>query len=276
MSKTGRVPNQLLSKQSLIKRKHKNKTDLVAKIIGPLILLFFPILFIVSIHYIVKQFHNSTNKRSLKVVLSNNIPKEMLHSIHSFLDTNPVHSTKNLVDLTSQIQILTSARSVHMIALDQKTAFLSLVQHKPEAAIQYGKLRLISKEGKVFGEYKDTEHLQLPIIKGLPFDKSISLDKEQAIELSPENRELINEGLLLIRSGLSYNINYKTILYNPDRGFQVWLKDSRIRVEMGRRPFNKKNIKLVKILSNLDKKRITKARIELDYQGKAFVKEYSL
>ena len=43
---------------------------------------------------------------------------------------------------------------------------------------------------------------------------------------------------------------------------------------MGRSPFENRYKKLEKILASLKGKRVENARIELDFEGKAFVKEF--
>lgn len=183
---------------------------------------------------------------------------------------------ENFHDLASKIQKKLSAKRVTLVSLGNNTVSIDLEMHKAIAAIEFGKKRLLSDEGKVFGNYIETRDHSLPLIKGIGMKDKVSLADDQSLVLDEESVQRISEARLLINEGLRYNIHYRAIHLDPYRGFQVLLKDKRIRVEMGRTPFKKRYIKLVKILSNLSRKKVNQARIELDYQGKAFIKEFTL
>ena len=72
------------------------------------------------------------------------------------------------------------------------------------------------------------------------------------------------------------NHKIKSIEFKRFRGFFVVLQTSETEVALGRSPFSGKLVRLHEILKRLEKTSSTAARIELDYQGKAFIKEKKL
>ena len=177
---------------------------------------------------------------------------------------------KFAIDLQHEI----AASRVHLFRIKPTVVSIRYEFFQPVAAVQLGSGKLVNSAGKVFGSFSETKHSHLPYLKGLEIVKKLRYLEDQSLTISEKNSRLIQESLLLINTGMRYNIRYKTILFDPYRGFSALLRDKRIRVEMGRSPFEKKYKKLEKILASLEKKRVTAARIELDFKGKAFVKEF--
>lgn len=65
-----------------------------------------------------------------------------------------------------------------------------------------------------------------------------------------------------------------TLRYHAHRGYTVIMKPDMLEVAMGRAPFGDKMARLSEVLGRVERQRIS--RIELDYHGKAFIKERKL
>ncbi len=181
---------------------------------------------------------------------------------------------KAVKQITKKIQRNVSASQVHLFRTKWDQVIADFSFYKPVAGIFLGSPRLVSSDSKVFGIYDEAKHSQLPYIKGIEIANELIYLDDNSMRISEKNLRLIQEALLLIELGISYNINYKTILFDPYRGFAAMLRGKRIRVEMGRSPFENRYKKLEKILAALEKKKVHTARIELDFPGKAFIKEF--
>ena len=197
-------------------------------------------------------------------------------NVDSLIERQDHHTQSDLKKLSSLIQKHISAKRISLVSPDPQSVIVQIEMHQPIAVINFGSKRLLSRAGKIFGKFNESDHHHLPMITGIAPDSKIQLNPDQSVLLDRKISPLVKEALLLIKDGLSYNINYRGIHLDKYRGFQVLLSEKRIRVEMGRAPFKQRYKKLTKILSDLNNKNVNQARIELDFHGKAFVKEFAL
>ena len=274
MGKTKKTKNTLLGNQKLRKRKVSFDSNRLKLPLLTLLVVSISSILILGTQLLLQElahFDKTPMVLDTSYVKDANIRTAIAKSIYK-----KELNEQNLFSVAKNVQEEFSSKRVTLLTLKPSRALVMVENHEPIAVIDYGRKRLVSNEGLIFGKYIEKEHFSLPLIQGISIDKKISFSSDQSISMSKKNSVLISEALLLLREGLRYNIKYRAINYDPYRGFQVLLKDKRIRVEMGRTPFKKRYVKLVKILSNLSQKRVTNARIELDYRGKAFIKEFSL
>ncbi|SME91065.1 cell division protein FtsQ/DivIB [Pseudobacteriovorax antillogorgiicola] len=274
MAKIRKKHESLLTKQKL-KRRHHIPTVWFTKVSAPIIVIA---MFSLSFLGVLKSLEQYAIPLPLSPIQVHPHQIAIQHQefIKDYISRNPIQDLQQVESFKLDLQKKLAAKSLSTLALTPYKILLKAEFHQSLAAIEYGIKRLLSDKGKVFGQYSEKHHHHLPMISGISIDRKLDLDNEQSVVMSERNNEVLQEALLLINDGLRYNIRYKAIHFDSFRGFQVLLFDKRIRVEMGRRPFNKRYIKLEKILSNLSKKRVNTARIELDYQGKAFIKESTL
>lgn len=148
-----------------------------------------------------------------------------------------------------------------------------LDKHKPVLRIESDRIRLLSENGIVFGV---GDHSNLPIVEGLFSDRKgkYKLKSKNELIVTADEEKRIQEVLELLALTSQRNIIIETIGFKKYRGFNAVLGSDRMEVFFGRRPFKSKIDKLLEIIERL-KKRGQKARkIELDFQDKAFIKEF--
>jgi hypothetical protein len=182
-------------------------------------------------------------------------------------------SRQELTKRVYKIQNLLAAKAISLIQTKPNHYSILMDFHSPKFAVKLHTTRLVNPNGRVYGKIQQGQQDLLPILRGIDIKTKPEILPDQTLHLEPNVQNTIDEALLLINQSLSYNITYKDIEFDPYRGFRGHLGNLRISVEFGRRPFDKKLHRLRKILNDLIKQGRRSARIELDYQGKAFVRE---
>ena len=89
-------------------------------------------------------------------------------------------------------------------------------------------------------------------------------------------RARLLEAVELINDARQENIMLKEITFKKYRGYFASLKGTGTVISFGRRPFRGKIKKLRKILYKLSTRGQKASHIELDFEDKAFIKEYKL
>jgi hypothetical protein len=142
------------------------------------------------------------------------------------------------------------------------------------------KARFLTEDGIVYGEYSaniDGSDIG-PVVSGL-FDnraESFSVNANGTLNVESDELALLKESAELYKAIRASNHRIKSLEYKRFRGFFITLQNSETEVAMGHGPFQAKLERLHEILVRLEKTASTAARIELDYQGKAFIKEKKL
>jgi hypothetical protein len=175
--------------------------------------------------------------------------------------------------IARQVQQNGQFAKVHVLRTAQSSVAVSVSERKPVMAIEADKLRQLTAEGVVYGEQGDSP--ALPIIRGV-FDnraEEFALAEDQSLRLTDDERQVIRESIELWGDANRAGFSVKSLEYRRFRGFFVTLTNSDIEVALGRTPFVEKFGRLQEILKRLEKSGGHAARIELDYQGKAFIKE---
>ena len=99
-------------------------------------------------------------------------------------------SEDNLLSVAKSVQNEFSSKRVTIITLKPSRALVRVETHKPIAVIDYGRKRLVSEEGLIFGKYIEEEHFSLPLIQGIKIDRKISFSSDQSISMSKKNNVL--------------------------------------------------------------------------------------
>jgi hypothetical protein len=154
--------------------------------------------------------------------------------------------------------------------------YVKIWQRQPILTTMTDKLRFVTASGVVYGIVEDEEAVaSLPRLKGLFDDKhrQFTVTPHNSLTLTPFEQQLLTEAaaLALLLEGDGFKVS--TIDFVMHRGFLCRLKDKDTTVSFGRAPFDKKMAKLHKVLAHLASKGTSAQRIELDYIGKAFIKE---
>jgi hypothetical protein len=158
---------------------------------------------------------------------------------------------------------------------------VSVSQRVPLLGVYADKPRFLTEDGIVYGDYtaeSDAGSMVGPIVNGI-FDnraESFVVGSNGTLAIGPDESSLLKETAELYKAIRSSNHKIKSIDFRRFRGFFIVLQNSETEVALGRSPFSGKLARLHEILTRLEKTASTAARIELDYQGKAFIKEKKL
>lgn len=164
---------------------------------------------------------------------------------------------------------------LHLFKFHPFKIYISLSKHRPVFKIQLDVSRFVSDDGIIYGLARGS---QLPELSGdfFPDDKIFSFKNSNEIEISHIQRARFLEAVELINDAKQENIMLKEIIFKKYRGYFASLTETGTVISFGRRPFRGKIKKLRKILYKLSTRGQKASQIELDFEDKAFIKEYKL
>ena len=225
-----------------------------------------------------KQQNKDVNDWSFIIHLSNKSTpaeseKKRIISILKKGLSNQTIKTTSYQSIAEKLLMQSNYGSAHILKISDKKFVINLKTRTPRFAVKADKLRVISASGIVYGSYKKS--LGLPLLKGV-FRRPKSafrINKNNSLILSEDEQNLINEALLLSKVLLENSLKTKSITFERYRGFFADIPHLNLEVSFGRKPFQTKITKLFKVLSKLRQSGKVASRIELDYDGKAFVRE---
>lgn len=164
-------------------------------------------------------------------------------------------------------------RSIQLIQTAPDRIAIATEAFTPRLVAELDRLRFVTEDGVVFGAMAQTEISALPILRGLYKNAPFLKSENETLVLSAANQKIVDEALLAIQEGARYNIQYRSLTYDEFRGLSGELLEPSYRITIGFRPFESKYVKLVKVIESLKDSGMKSATIELDYSGKAFLKE---
>ncbi|NRA43549.1 MAG: hypothetical protein HRU09_01200 [Oligoflexales bacterium] len=164
---------------------------------------------------------------------------------------------------------------LHLFRFHPTKIFISLDKHSPVFQIKVDETRLVSEEGIIYGLGKGSK---LPTLSGdfFPEDHSFIFKNSNEISISHIQRARLLEAVELINESKQENIMLKEVWFKKYRGYFASLNGTGTVISFGRRPFRGKIKKLRKILYKLSTRGQKASHIELDFEDKAFIKEYKL
>jgi hypothetical protein len=180
--------------------------------------------------------------------------------------------------------------TVHFLKTTPNHIVLTLKQRHPLLCVEADKLRFVGTDDPeaktggafssdlprniyVYGQAEDPAFCKGPLLSGVfPTNRKYELNDDYSLALRPEEREALQEAIVLLKDTNQFNLTVKSFEFRNFRGFFVLLKDNETEIALGRAPFKAKLEKLVELMDRLSKKGDVASRIELDYQGKAFIK----
>jgi hypothetical protein len=179
---------------------------------------------------------------------------------------------QELARAAAAIQQLDAYADVHVIRLSAASVAVQVHQRTPLFCIEADRLRFVAASGEVYGQ-AERERCQSLIVTGL-FEPGtrFTLRPDMTVALEAEDRTLVREAIDLSQQTRSKGLALASMSVLRYRGFSIVLAGPGTEVAMGRAPFAPKLEKLEGILQKLAAKQQLAARIELDYQGKAFIK----
>lgn len=274
---------KLLAKQSLRKRKSKSKKNRFY-IIG----VFFVALFAVGYFLYSKEIktsltsslgskHSSPNYQIIikpdgNTPLPQKIRSRIIRKAQKTIKENPDNL---MLAVARAIEKNSNFSRVHVLNYGHNKLVISVFKRKPFLAVKADTLRYLTKDGDVFGRIRDDDNQGLVPLYGV-FPKSKTnyrFNDDNSLFINNVQKSLLLEAVDLLSYTKKNKLSLVSMRFEKFRGFFVKLKQNGIEVSFGRKPFDKKVKRLGKILKNLKNKGIISTQIELDYEGKAFIKE---
>lgn len=207
---------------------------------------------------------------------------EQMAEIAAIVRDTVVSGKKSELKTASRLIVQRLALGVAAVTRSGKSGLVvSVSQRVPLLGVYADKARFLAEDGTVYGDYlteSDPGSPIGPVVTGI-FDnraESFTSSGNGALDLGAEEVSLLKETAELYKAIRTSNLKIKSMDFRRFRGFFVVLQNSETEVALGRSPFAGKLTRLNEILTRFEKTSSTAARIELDYQGKAFIKEKKL
>jgi hypothetical protein len=191
-------------------------------------------------------------------------------------------SADDLRRTAAAIQRLDAFARVSVVRLSQQDVAIEVRARQPVLCVKADQLRLVGAQGEVFGSpEKDGVPCPGPTLSGVFAErasgatggKRFTLAEDFTLDVSPEEREALKEAVALQFEAKHRQLVLRSLDYQKFRGFLAVLTEpDGLELELGRAPFGPKLEKLSGLLQKLREKGEQAQRIELDYQGKAFIK----
>lgn len=212
--------------------------------------------------------------------LGEDVRKEILKVSTGILKSG---SPQELDELALAVEGIGTLERLHVVRPQFATVVISAGIREPVLLVQAGpKVRYLTGDGTVYGDATNptsnpSGHTPSILVSGV-FDvrgSNLPLDRSAKVLTTPEEQAVLINALNLWRLFTAQNLSVKVMNYQKFRGFDVRMEDGS-EVVLGAAPFEYKIDKLVGIFTKLRKQGIAASRIELDYDGKAFIKERKL
>ena len=212
------------------------------------------------------EFNISTHEK-----VSGKMIKEMNYYIQKWWQTE---SDITLADLAQKTQRQFSFERVHFLQVAPNHVVVSVALRIPIMVSDLVPSRFVSENATVYGVADHANPSKLPSLVGVfaKGHRTRVLNKQGAVNLTPEERENIQAGLEILREGKKAGYTISQIKFEQFRGFEIRLEPDGLEVFLGFHDYRKKFLRLKKLTANMEKNGSQAARIELDYTDKAFIK----
>ena len=203
--------------------------------------------------------------------------KEQIQDILKIIDKTITNGNNaSLSTLAKKIQNNSFFSQVTIVKNFPRKISVFLKERTPVMAIASANNKyLLSNKGEVYGSYSPKTNKNLTLLHGvLSLKKNKrNLNKNNSIIIAADEQKIIQESLELHQLTAHKNLQVKKILYKKYRGFTITLKKEDLEVVLGKDFFMKKINRLSDILRKIGKDVHTIQKIELDYEGKAFIQK---
>jgi hypothetical protein len=204
---------------------------------------------------------------------SESLDDNLVIKIRSTLQSELGAASIDFQHLSNLVRKIGSFTTVRIAQISGRHLVVQVTPRVPSLCIEADQIRFIDKDGTVYGSPNTLNECPGPPLKGV-FDVSHkhTLNEDATLELTSAEQTIIKDALSLRNSLVSFELQPTSMHFTKHRGFTVTLKDKSPEITLGYPPFETRLDKLVSLLSKLASKGEEALRIELDYQGKAFLK----
>ncbi len=271
--------NKRRKKKGLLShQKPKRRWIVLARFVKPLsilaaigVCLYLSIYFSQKVQISLSSLQKNDERPQLAVTRSIE-PKDEEKIRSAYQKLNQVDRA-TMSNLAIQVQEGVGLRKIELIQSTPYRIMIASHPFVPKMMVELDSLRFVSDDGIIFGRVNEGDNFSIPTLRGLDRKTILSKNKNGTYITTSGNQRIIEESLLALQIGEVHGVHFKSLYYDDFRGISGELVDPTYRITLGFRPFESKFVKLDKILPNLRERGITSASIELDYKGKAFVKE---
>lgn len=167
-----------------------------------------------------------------------------------------------------------AAVQVIKTAGDRVAVFVDL--RRPAMVLQVNaRWRYLSMRGDIYGS-ADKAAVYPQLVGVLHQEREYELDEDGLYVLDTVEQQNVQQALDLLQMAMQNGFICEKIIYEQYRGWQAKIADVTAHIFFGHAPFTTKFQKLRDILASLRAKNTQAARIELDYEDKAFVQQKKL
>jgi hypothetical protein len=256
----------------------KRRWSLLSRVWKPFLFGFvamsFGLALVWSVRYLASEhglFYRSDERPQLAII-TGLTPEEQARVLKAYQQL-PAVTPKVMKGLAIELHQQMGLRRIDLIQTAPNRVAIATHPFIASLVVELDRLRFVTEDGIVFGQLTPEEAATLPVLRGLDRKAPLIRTANGTFVPSAGQQRPIEEALLAIKEGKDYNITYRTLTYDDFRGLSGELVEPSYRITLGFRPFESKYLKLDKILTSLKQRGLTSATIELDYKGKAFVKE---
>jgi len=177
----------------------------------------------------------------------------------------------DLLKAISTIKTDETFAKVHFVRTGLEELTLYYAKRVPIMCYQGDHLRFISNAAEIYGFVDDPQKCPGPVVTGI-LDERKKSAKNAVLTLTTEEQKNTENAIQLTKI-LAYYKHEPTLLsFEKYRGFYINIKDLETDIALGNPPFETKLEKLGEVLKKISSKGEVAQRIELDFQGKAFIK----
>jgi len=221
-----------------------------------------------------------TSEANIKIQRMDGAPisTEFEKQITALVKSNLVGPNGGLTasDAVAAVQRKFALSKVHLIKTGADQFVLSFAQHNPVLVLFGDRPRFVTEAGLVFGEPTPDQVNGYPRISGFDWTREAPSRDDSSLDLPEDEQRLVNEAVQAWLAAKGEGLQIVEVQVNRYRGMTVRLSGDSTEISLGRAPYQDKVRRLKTILGDLAKKGSQAKRIELDYEGKAFVKEEKL
>lgn len=181
---------------------------------------------------------------------------------------------RRLDAIAKNIQARLHAKQVTVARQSGDELQIVLNFREPVMRVAADRTRLLDKDGEVYTEPFQNSQEQLPLLSGL-FAEGYHPEWTPggALKLTEDQQRIVGEAIALQQNIQDKKLSFSELRHVKFRGFTVVDQNKHLEILLGQAPYDKKLDRLQALLQQVQQKGQTISRIELDYEGKAFIKE---
>jgi len=200
---------------------------------------------------------------------------KQLKQIQTIVHNNLSSPSQNeLLKVARLVQKETLAMRVSLLRTNAKQLVMTIAMRTPALRIEADGAQYVTADGDIYGKAGEDAQ-ELPMIRGIFAGRSsvFLLTDEYSVALSETEKALVDEALTLYKEATAAGFAFTEYRYVTHRGFEAFDQTTELEVSLGRAPYESRLQNLRQVLAGLKKRGSQATRIELDYDGKAFIKE---